>query len=117
MYPHTVLEYEFLYGNKMATVYLLNGSIKIIGFPKKNNIFDLRVLTIGHHPRRNGLGKMALQFLRPHFKKIVVTGIRWGALPFWLKMKDYGLVDQLLTIKEGKNLYLIKRTAKRDRAG
>ncbi|NLJ76339.1 MAG: hypothetical protein GX325_03660 [Peptococcaceae bacterium] len=117
MYPHTVLEYEFLYRNKMATVYLLNGSIKIIGFTKENSTFNLQVLTIGHHPRRKGLGRMALQFLRPRFKKIVVIGIRWGALPFWLKMKECGLVDHLLTIKEGRTLYLIKRTTKLDRAG
>jgi hypothetical protein len=116
MYPITVDEYEFLYGNRVASVFRLNGSIKIIGFIN-GNAFELRVLTIGNNPRRNGWGKKALQFLRPKFKKISVTEICEEALPFWLKMKEYGLVDNLWTIKDGRTLYLIKRTTKLGRAG
>ncbi len=116
MRPFAVYEYEFLYGHRMATVFKLNGSIKIIGFIR-GNTFELRVLTIGNNPRRKGLGKMALQFLRPKFKKITVTEICKEALPFWLKMKEYGLVDKLCTIKDGRTLYLIKRTRKMGKAG
>lgn len=116
MHPLSVYEYEFLYGNRMATVFKLNGSIKIIGFVR-GNTFELRVLTIGNNPRRKGLGKMALQFLRPKFKKIAVTEICKEALPFWIKMKECGLVDNLWTIKDGRTLYLIKRTRKLGKAG
>jgi hypothetical protein len=111
MYPLRVDEYEFLYGNRLATVFRLNGSIKIIGFIHGDN-FELRVLTIGANPRRNGLGRKALRFLRPKFSRISVTQICEEALPFWLKMKECGLVDNLQTIKDGRNLYLIKRTTK-----
>jgi len=55
--------------------------------------------------------------LRPKFKKICVTEICEEALPFWLKMKECGLVDTLWTIKDGRTLYLIKRTRKLDRTG
>ncbi len=116
MHPLSVYEYEFLYGHRMATVFKLNGSIKIIGFIR-GDTFELRVLTIGSNPRRKGLGKMALQFLRPRFKKIAVTEICKEALPFWLKMKECGLVDKLWTIKDGRTLYLIKGTRKLIKAG
>lgn len=116
MYTLRVDEYEFLYGGRLATVFKLNGSIKIIGFIYGEN-FELRVLTIGNNPRRNGLGKKALKFLRPKFNKITVTEIREEALPFWLKMKECGLVDNLQTIKDGRTLYLIKRTTKLGKAG
>ncbi len=116
MYPISVDEYEFLYGNRVATVYRLNGSIKIIGFIS-GNAFELRVLSIGNNPRRRGFGKKALQFLRPKFKKISVTEICEEALPFWLKMKECGLVDNLWTIKDGRTLYLIKRTTKLGKVG
>jgi hypothetical protein len=116
MYPLRVDEYEFLSGGRLATVFKLNGSIKIIGFIYGEN-FELRVLTIGNNPRRNGLGKKALKFLRPKFNKITVTEIREEALPFWLKMKECGLVDNLQTIKDGRTIYLIKRTTKLGKAG
>jgi hypothetical protein len=116
MYPLRVDEYEFLYGNRLATVFRLNGSIKIIGFIYGDN-FELRVLTIGTNPRRNGLGRKALKFLRPKFNKITVTQICEEALPFWLKMKECGLVDNLQTVKDGRTLYLIKRTIKYSLAG
>ncbi|MFX4262201.1 hypothetical protein ACOBQJ_08365 [Pelotomaculum propionicicum] len=116
MYPMKADEYEFLYGNRLATVFRLNGSIKIIGFIN-GNTFELRVMTIGNYPRRKGWGKRALQFLRPKFRKISVTEICEEALPFWLKMKECGLVDNLWTIKDGRTLYLIKRTTKLGRAG
>ncbi len=112
----SVYEYEFLYGHRMATVFKINGSIKIIGFIR-GYTFELRVLTIGNNPRRKGLGEMALKFLRPKFKRIMVTEICPQALPFWLKMKERGLVDKLCTIKDGRTLYLIKRTTKLGRTG
>jgi len=46
-----------------------------------------------------------------------VTEICKEALPFWLKMKEYGLVDKLCTIKDGRTLYLIKRTTKLGKVG
>lgn len=113
---HEVYEYEFLYGNRMATVYKFSEGTKIIGFIY-GSTFELRVLTIGNNPRRKGLGRKALEFLRPKFKKIYVSEICEGALPFWLKMKERGLVDQLHSIKDGKTLYLIKRTTKLGEAG
>ena len=116
MYHAAVDEYEFLYGNRMATVFRLNGSIKIIGFIR-GDTFELRVLSIGDNPRRKGFGKKALQFLRPKFRKISVTEIRQEALPFWLRMKECGLVDNLWSIKDGRTLYIIKRTTKLGRAG
>jgi hypothetical protein len=116
MYPLRVEEYEFSYGNRLATVFRLNGSIKIIGFIYGDH-FELRVLTIGTNTRRNGLGRKALKFLRPKFNKISVTQICEEALPFWLKMKECGLVDNLQTIKDGRTLYQIKRTTKYSLAG
>lgn len=116
MYPLRVEEYEFSYGNRLATVFRLNGSIKIIGFIYGDH-FELRVLTIGTNTRRNGLGRKALKFLRPKFNKISVTQICEEALPFWLKMKECGLVDNLQTIKDGRTLYLIKSTTKLGKAG
>lgn len=116
MYQISEDEYEFLSGNRVATVYRLNGTIKIIGFIK-GDTFELRVLTIGNYPRRKGWGKRALQYLRPKFRKISVIEICEEALPFWLKMKECGLVDHLRTIKDGRTLYLIKRTTNLGQAG
>ncbi len=113
---YEVYDYEFLYGNRMATVFRFREGMKIIGFIYGSS-FELRVLTIGDNPRRQGLGRKALKFLRPRFKKICVSEICEAALPFWLKMKERGLVDQLLSIKDGRTLYLIKRTTKLGEAG
>lgn len=96
---HKIHEYEFLYGNRIATVYVLSNGIKIIGFIHGNH-FDLRVLTVGNNPKRKGLGQKALEFLRLKFKKISVNEIYEQALPFWLKMKERGLVDHLESVKE-----------------
>lgn len=111
-----VYEYEFLYGNRLATVFKFREGMKIIGFIY-GSTFELRLLTVGDNPRRKGLGRKALEFLRPRFKKITVTEICEAALPFWLKMKERGLVDCLLSVKDGKTLYLIKRTTKLGEAG
>jgi len=113
---YDVCDYEFMYGNRMATVFKFREGMKIIGFIYGSN-FELRVLTIGTNPRRKGFGRKALEFLRPRFNKINVTEICEAALPFWLKMKERGLVDHLLTIKDGRTIYLIKRTTKLGKAG
>jgi hypothetical protein len=101
---YEILKYDFLYGARLATAFELGQGIKIIGFALKDS-FEIRVLTIGNNPRNKGLGKKALQFLRPNFSNITVSEIYEGALPFWYKMKEYGLVDELLTIKDGGTIY------------
>jgi len=101
---YEIFEYNFLYGIRLATVYELGQGVKIIGFAEKDN-FEVRVLTIGKNPKRKGLGEKALQFLRPKFNRITVSEIFEGALPFWLKMIECGLVDELLSIKDGNTLY------------
>ncbi len=101
MYPlNEMYEYEFTYENKHATVYKLNQGVKIIGF-KYGADFDLRVLSIGGNPKRKGFGQKALKFLRPKFKKILVSEIWPEALPFWIKMKERSLVDELISIRQG----------------
>ena len=106
---YEILKYDFLYGARLATAFELGQGVKIIGFASKD-IFEIRVLTISKNPKRKGLGKKALQFLRLKFNKITVSEIYEGALPFWLKMIEYGLVDELLSIKDGSNLYRLSET-------
>jgi len=101
---HEIVTYNFLYGTRLATTYELTRGVKIIGFEEQDS-FEIRVLSIGRNPKRTGLGKKALQFLRPKYKKITVSEIYEGALPFWLKMMERGLVDELLSIKDGSTLY------------
>ncbi len=96
--PNNVYEREYLYGDRRATVFLFNNGVKIIGFKNGTNL-DLRVLTIGFNPAREGLGEEALRLLRPKFKNIIVNEIYETTLPFWEKMKKRGLVDDLGTIK------------------
>jgi len=96
-------------GIEAGTVVFENGE-KIIGFIHGSH-FDLRVLTVGFNPKRTGLGELALKFLRPKFKKISVNEIYEDALPFWVKMKERGLVDCLETVKEGKDLYYLSETS------
>ncbi|OPZ75462.1 MAG: hypothetical protein BWY80_00137 [Firmicutes bacterium ADurb.Bin456] len=103
-----MLMYEFLSGGRIATVYhFYKKGVKIIGFASGSG-FKIKVLTIGHNPPRKGLGQAALVFLRPLYKKISVIEIYLGALPFWLKMKERGLVDHLESVKEGRRLYPLK---------
>lgn len=108
---HEIFEYNFLYGSRLATAYELGQGVKIIGFEERDS-FEVRVLTIGKNSRRKGLGKKALQFLRPKFNIITVSEIHEGALPFWLKMIEYGLVDELLSIKDGSTIYRLGETIK-----
>jgi hypothetical protein len=105
---HEVFEYNFSYGTRIATAYVLAQGIKIIGFAL-NDSFEVRVLTVGKNSKRQGLGKKALQFLRPKYNKILVSEISKGALPFWLKMIANGLVDELLSIKDGSTLYRLDK--------
>jgi hypothetical protein len=91
-------ENNYLYGKRIATVYRFNDGIRIIGFKQEDN-FDLRVLTIGFNPKRKGLGESALKLVRPLFNNISVNEISEGALPFWTKMKERGLVNNLGTVK------------------
>lgn len=91
-------EKTYLYGNKTATLFRFNDGIRIIGFKQEDN-FDLRVLTIGFNPKRKGLGECALKLVRPLFKNISVNEISEGALPFWTKMKERGLVNKLGSVK------------------
>jgi hypothetical protein len=91
-------ETEKYFGDKLATVYDFGGGVKVIGF-KHGDHFDLRVLTIGNNYRGRGLGKEALRQLRPRFKTITVNQIYEVALPFWLKMKQQGLIDHIGTVK------------------
>ena len=97
-----VRENTYLYGKRTATIYRFNDGIRIIGF-KQGDSFDLRVLTIGFNPKRVGLGKCALKLVRPLFKVISVNEISEGALPFWTKMKERGLVNNLGTVKWESN--------------
>lgn len=102
-----VVENTYLYGKRTATIYRFNDGIRIIGF-KQDDSFDLRVLTIGFNPKRNGLGECALKLVRPLFKVISVNEISEGALPFWTKMKERGLVNNLGSVKwEGYDDYMI----------
>ena len=102
--------YEFLSGGMIATVYYFyKKGVKIIGFAGGFS-FKIKVLSIGHNPPRKGFGQAALKFLRPRYKKISVIEIYKGALPFWVKMKERGLVDHLESVKEGKMLYHLKET-------
>lgn len=105
---YEVFEYNFSYGTRIATAYVLAHGIKIIGFAL-NDSFEVRVLTVGKNPKRQGLGKKALQFLRPKYNKILVSEIYKGALPFWLKMLENGLVDELVSIKDGSTLYCLDK--------
>lgn len=100
--------YEFFSGGRIATVYYFHKKgVKIIGFAGSSG-FKIKVLSIGYNPPRKGLGQAALKFLRPRYKKISVIEIYQGALPFWFKMKERGLVDHLESIKEGKRLYPLR---------
>lgn len=100
-----IKENKYLYGKRNATIYRFNNGVRIIGF-KKEDSFDIRVLTIGFNPKRNGLGENALKLVRPLYKDISVNEISEGALPFWTKMKERGLVNKLGTVKwEGNNDY------------
>lgn len=94
----TINEKSYLYGDKAATLFRFNDGIRIIGFKQEDN-FDLRVLTIGFNPKRKGLGESALKLVRPLFKNISVNEISEGALPFWTKMKERGLVNKLGSVK------------------
>ena len=91
-------ENPYLYGKRTATVYRFNYGVRVIGFKQDDN-FDLRVLTIGFNPKRDGLGEGALKLVRPLFKSISVNEISESALPFWTKMKERGLVNKLGTVK------------------
>ncbi|TEB07394.1 hypothetical protein Psch_00945 [Pelotomaculum schinkii] len=106
---YKIFEYNFLYGARLATAYELGQGVKIIGFEERDS-FEVRVLSIGKNPKRTGLGKKALQFLRSKFNKITVSEIYEGALPFWLKMMECGLVDELLSIKDGSSIYRLVET-------
>ncbi|MFX4261358.1 hypothetical protein ACOBQJ_04055 [Pelotomaculum propionicicum] len=91
-------ENKYIYGKRVATVYRFDNGVRIIGF-KQEDYFDLRVLTIGFNTKRIGLGESALKLVRPLFKIISVNEINEGALPFWTKMKERGLVNNLGTVK------------------
>jgi len=93
-----VNENIYSYGEKTATVFKFNDGVRIIGFKQKDD-FDLRVLTIGFNPKNNGLGENALRLVRPLFKNISVNEISEGALLFWTKMKERGLVNDLGSVK------------------
>ena len=100
--------YEFLSGGMFATVYhFYKKGVKIIGFASGNS-FKIKVLSIGHNTPRKGFGQAALKFLRPRYKRISVIEKHKGALPFWIKMKERGLVDHLESVKEGKIIYHLK---------
>ena len=99
-----ISEYEFFCGDKIVTAFVLEKCVKIIGIAAGYN-FDIRVLTVGNNPKKTGLGRRALKFLRPKFKKICVSDIQREALPFWVKMKEQGLVDELRYVKEGGRIY------------
>lgn len=106
---YEIFEYNFLHRARLATAYELEKGVKIIGFAWPES-FEIRVLTIGKNPKRKGLGERALRFLRPKYSKITVSEIYEGALPFWLKMMERGLVDELLSIKEGGTVYRLGET-------
>lgn len=105
-----VNEYEFWHENKIASIFLLENGAKIVGFTQGKS-FDLRVLTIGNNPKRKGIGQRALKQLRSKFNKISVNYICKEALPFWVKMKNRGLVDELVSVKDGMDLYLLNHAA------
>ncbi len=105
-----VNEYEFWHENKIASIFLLENGAKIVGFTQGKS-FDLRVLTIGNNPKRKGIGQRALKQLRSKFNKISVSYICKEALPFWVKMKNRGLVDELVSVKDGMDLYLLNHAA------
>lgn len=105
-----VSEYEFWHENKVASIFLLENGAKIVGFSQGDS-FDLRVLTIGNNPKRKGVGQEALKRLRSKFTEISVSYICKGALPFWVKMKNRGLVDELVSVKDGMDLYLLNQAA------
>lgn len=96
-------EKTYLYGKRTATLFRFNGGVRIIGFKQEDN-FDLRVLTIGFNPKRTGLGECALKFVRPLFNRISVNEINEGALPFWTKMEERGLVNNLGSVKWEGNI-------------
>ncbi len=102
---HEMRETEGYYGNRRATIYKFGRGVRIIGF-KKNNHFEIRVLTIGMNPRQKGMGKQALLMLRPKFEKISVSEIYDYALPFWIKMKERGLINNLGSVKAGDSEYI-----------
>jgi len=93
---------ETFYGKYRATVFFFHNGAKIVGF-KNGGHFDLRVLTVGFNPVRDGLGEEALRMLRPKFNKITVNEIFEGTLPFWKKMQERGLVTDLGTVKREKD--------------
>lgn len=95
---HEMQETEGYYGDRRATIYKFSRGVRIIGF-KKNNFFEIRVLTIGMNPQQKGMGKQALKMLRPKYEKIYVSEIYEYALPFWIKMKERGLINNLGNIK------------------
>lgn len=97
-----VKQRESFYGKNKATFFFFHNGAKIVGF-KNGDHFDLRVLTIGLNPKNNGLGEEALRLLRLKFKKITVNEIFEETLPFWEKMKERGLVNNLGTIKKERN--------------
>ncbi len=101
----------YFYGDRVATAFKFENGVRIIGFKKGYN-FDLRVLTIGCNPKREGLGKGALKSIRPLFKEITVNEINEDALPFWRKMKDRGLVSRIGTM-QGELVYSrVRKTPK-----
>ncbi len=104
---YEVKESTYLYGDRIATLFKING-VKIIGF-KNGKDFDLRVLTIGGNPRRVGLGENSLRLIRPNFETIMVNEIDEGALLFWIKMKERGLIDKIGRMKGELNYNLANR--------
>jgi hypothetical protein len=52
-----------------------------------------------------GMGKQALKMLRPKFEKISVSEIYDYALPFWIKMKERGLINNLGSVKTADREY------------
>lgn len=98
-----VCEYEFMYRNKPANVYQFSNGAKIIGYIIGPN-FDLRVISLGKNPKRKGCGTKMLKSLRPKFKRIFVNEIYEQALPFWRKMKERGLVDELVTLRNERRI-------------
>jgi len=51
------------------------------------------------------MGKQALKMLRPKFEKISVSEIYDYALPFWIKMKERGLINNLGSVKTADREY------------
>ena len=98
-----ICEYEFIYRNRPATVYQFSNGAKIIGYIIGLN-FDLRIISLGENPKRKGYGQEMLRLLRPKFKKIYVNEIYEEALPFWKKMKERGLVDELVTLRNERKI-------------